>query len=124
MAHADVADRTSLTEAEWNAVRGNIASVAEAETWKAVIHGPINPPAQPEEDQVFLAAAAQTLEGLPFDAGVWGALTEALKASTGRRGKGLFMPLRLALMGTSTGPDMAAILPLIGRDEALKRLRA
>jgi glutamyl-tRNA synthetase len=124
MAHADVADRTSLTEAEWNAVRGNIASVAEAETWKAVIHGPIIPPAQSEEDQVFLAAAAQTLEGLPFDAGVWGALTEALKASTGRKGKGLFMPLRLALMGTSTGPDMAAILPLIGRDEALKRLRA
>jgi glutamyl-tRNA synthetase len=124
MEHADVAGRTSLTQAEWNAVRGNIASVAEAEQWKAMIHGPIVAPAQPEEDRAFLSSAAETLAGLPFDAGVWGALTEALKASTGRKGKALFMPLRLALMGTSTGPDMAAILPLIGRDEALKRLRA
>lgn len=124
MEHAEVAGRTSLTEAEWNAVRGNIASVAEAEQWKAVIHGPINAPAQPEEDRAFLAAAAQTLEGLPFDPGIWGALTDALKASTGRRGKALFMPLRLALTGTSAGPDMALVLPLVGRDEALRRLRA
>jgi glutamyl-tRNA synthetase len=33
------------------------------------------------------------------------------------------MPLRLALTGRPHGPDMAALLPLIGRDEALKRLR-
>jgi glutamyl-tRNA synthetase len=70
-----------------------------------------------------LATAADTLAGLPFDAGVWGALTEALKAATGRKGKPLFMPLRLALTGQPHGPDMAAMLPLIGRDEALARLR-
>jgi glutamyl-tRNA synthetase len=123
MDHAAVAGRTSLTDAEWNAVRGNIASVAEAEQWKAVIHGPIVAPAQPEEDRAYLATAADTLAGLPFDAGVWGALTEALKAATGRKGKPLFMPLRLALTGQPHGPDMAAMLPLIGRDEALARLR-
>jgi glutamyl-tRNA synthetase len=123
MDHASVAGRTSLTEAEWNAVRGNIASVAEAEQWKAVIRGPIAAPAQPDEDRDFLATAADTLAGLPFDAGVWGALTEALKAATGRKGKALFMPLRLALTGQPHGPDMAAMLPLIGRDEALARLR-
>jgi glutamyl-tRNA synthetase len=122
--HAAVADRTGLTEAEWNAVRGNISSVAEAESWKAVIHGPLNAPAPAEEDRAFLAEAATTLEGLPFTPDVWGALTEALKASTGRKGKGLFMPLRLALTGQPHGPDMAAMLPLIGRDEALKRLRS
>jgi glutamyl-tRNA synthetase len=124
MPHADVADRTSLTEAEWNAVRGNIASVAEAEQWKAVIRGPIAATDQPEEDRAYLAAAAETLAGLPFDADVWSKLTEALKASTGRKGKALFAPLRLALMGTPTGPDMATFLPLIGRDEALARLTA
>jgi glutamyl-tRNA synthetase len=124
MPHGDVADRTSLTEAEWNAVRGNIASVAEAEQWKSVIRGPITAPDQPDEDRAYLAAAAETLAALPFDADVWAALTEALKASTGRKGKALFAPLRLALMGTPTGPDMATFLPLIGRDEALARLRA
>lgn len=124
MPHAAVAGRTSLSEAEWNAVRGNIASVAEADSWKPVISGPIVPPEQPEEDRAFLVQAAETLAALPFDAGIWGALTEALKGSTGRKGKALFAPLRLALMGTPTGPDMAALLPLIGRDEALRRLRA
>ena len=49
---------------------------------------------------------------------------QAVKAATGRKGKALFMPLRLALTGQPHGPDMAALLPLIGRDEALKRLGA
>jgi glutamyl-tRNA synthetase len=124
MSHADVAGRTSLTEAEWNAVRGNIGSVAEAERWKAVISGPLQAPAPTEEDRAYLAQAADTLATLPFDAGIWGALTEALKGSTGRKGKPLFAPLRLALTGEATGPDMAALLPLIGRDRALARLRA
>jgi glutamyl-tRNA synthetase len=124
MDHSDVAGRTSLTEAEWIAVRGNIASVAEAEQWKAVIRGPVSAPAQPDEDRAFLATSADTLASLPFDGGVWGALTDALKGSTGRKGKALFMPLRLALTGQPHGPDMAALLPLIGRDEALDRLRA
>jgi glutamyl-tRNA synthetase len=124
MPHSAVAGRISLTEAEWNAVRGNIASVAEAEQWKAVIRGPVTKPAQPDEDRAYLATAADALASLPFDAGVWATLTEALKASTGRKGKALFAPLRLALTGQSNGPDMAALLPLIGRDEALERLRA
>ena len=119
-----VAGRTSLAEAEWNAVRGNIASVADAEKWRTVIHGPLEAPAQPEEDRAFLREAATALEALSFGPSVWNDLTEALKAATGRKGKALFMPLRLALTGQPHGPDMAALLPLIGRDEALKRLTA
>jgi glutamyl-tRNA synthetase len=64
MPHSAVASRTSLTEAEWNAVRGNIASVADAEQWKSVIRGPITAPDQPDEDRAYLAAAAETLAGL------------------------------------------------------------
>ena len=56
--------------------------------------------------------------------GPWPALTAALKAQTGRAGKALFLPLRRALTGRDSGPDMAALLPLIGRDEAVERLRA
>lgn len=122
--HSAVAARTSLTEAEWNAVRGNIASVAEADEWAKVLHGNLETPAQPDEDRAYLKQAASTLETLEFNDGVWGALTEALKSATGRKGKALFMPLRLALTGQPHGPDMAALLPLIGREEALKRLGA
>jgi glutamyl-tRNA synthetase len=55
---------------------------------------------------------------------VWKALTSALGAATGRKGKPLFLPLRLALTGLEHGPDMNALLPLIGRERALERLRA
>jgi len=47
-----------------------------------------------------------------------------LKEATGRKGKALFLPLRLALTGREHGPDMGALLPLIGREEALARLQA
>lgn len=124
MDHAAVAGRTSLSEAEWNAVRGNISSVAEAEKWKAIIHGPIAKPAIPAEDQPYLAEAASLLESLDFGPESWSQLTGRLKEATGRKGKALFQPLRLALLGRETGPDMAAMLPLIGREEALKRLTA
>ncbi|MFN3389109.1 MAG: glutamate--tRNA ligase, partial [Allosphingosinicella sp.] len=46
------------------------------------------------------------------------------KAGSGRSGKALFLPLRRALTGRDSGPEMAALLPLIGRDEAVSRLRA
>jgi glutamyl-tRNA synthetase len=120
--HAAVAGRTRLSEAEWLAVRGNLNSVAEADEWKQVIDGPIAPPAFDDDDRAYLAAAASTLAALDFGPQSWGEMTGALKASTGRKGKALFMPLRLALTGRDHGPDMADLLPLIGREEALKRL--
>lgn len=121
--HAAVAGRTSLTEAQWNAVRGNIASLAEAEQWKPVFTGPIAAPEMPDDDRAFLAEAAGKLEALPFGPDSWSALTNALQEQTGRKGRALFLPLRRALIGREQGPDMATMLPLIGRDEALRRLR-
>jgi glutamyl-tRNA synthetase len=52
----------------------------------------------------------------------WGQLTAALKDSTGRKGKALFLPLRQALTGMDHGPDMGELLPLIGEAEARARL--
>ena len=63
-------------------------------------------------------------QDLPFDAAIWRTLTEALKGETGRKGKPLFLPLRRALTGLDHGPDMSLLLPLIGREEALRRLQA
>jgi len=121
--HAMVAGRTSLSPAEWLAVRGNISSVAEADEWKAVINGPLAPAPAAAEDEAFLATAAETLASLDFGPDAWSQLTSALKDKTGRKGKALFMPLRLALTAREHGPDMGAMLPLIGREEALLRLR-
>lgn len=120
--YAAVADRVTLSEPEWLAVRGNLATLAEAEGWAPVFRGEAGAEPQPE-DVPFLEEAAAILETLPMGPDSWAELTAALKERTGRKGRALFMPLRLALTGRDQGPDMAALLPLIGRERALARLR-
>ncbi|MFM5884965.1 MAG: glutamate--tRNA ligase [Novosphingobium sp.] len=108
-----------MGEAAWEAIRPNLAHIGEAADWWQVVTGPIAAPALAEDDKAFLREAASILARTGAD---WAALTGALKESTGRKGKALFLPLRLALTGREHGPDMAALLPLIGTDEALRRL--
>lgn len=108
----------------WAAIQGNLTRIEDAAHWQAVITGPIAPPAIDPQDIAYLQTAAQTLESLPFSADIWSTLTSALKASTGRKGRALFMPLRLALTAEAHGPEMTTLLPLIGRDQALTRLHA
>jgi glutamyl-tRNA synthetase len=87
-----------------------------------VIQGPIDAPETDEETRAFLTAAAAVAATLDWASDPWSALTAALKESTGRKGKTLFLPLRQALTGMDHGPDMKALLPLIGREQALARL--
>lgn len=108
--------------AAWEAIRPNLDSLAQAADWWRIVTGPIDAPEVEAEDRDFLVAAHAALSELGFDDMVWRALTDRLKGETGRKGKGLFLPLRRALTGLDHGPDMALFLPLIGRDEALRRL--
>ncbi|MDI3308866.1 MAG: glutamate--tRNA ligase, partial [Acetobacteraceae bacterium] len=94
----------------------------EARTWWEVVHGTVVPPVQEGEGE-FLRTALATLPPEPWDETTWPAWTEALKQATGRKGKALFLPLRLALTGEEHGPDLKSLLPLIGRDRAVQRLR-
>jgi len=111
-----------MSEAAWEAVRPNLAHIGEAADWWGVVTGPIAPAPLADDERDFVRQAGAELAGLDWGEGIWAALTGALKATTGRKGKALFLPLRLALTGREHGPDMAALLPLIGRDEALRRL--
>ncbi|GAB7553232.1 glutamate--tRNA ligase [Novosphingobium sp. 11B] len=113
-----------MDAAAWEAIRPNLAKVGEAADWWAVVTGPVATAELSDEDRAFCAQAAEVLAGLEWGEGIWKALTGALKDATGRKGKALFLPLRQALTGMEHGPDMGALLPLIGRDAALERLRA
>jgi glutamyl-tRNA synthetase len=113
-----------MGEGAWETIRPNLAHIGEAADWWQVVTGPIAPPELPDEDRAFAHRAGEVLAGLAWDEAVWKALTGALKDETGRKGKALFLPLRLALTGREHGPDMAALLPLIGREAALARLAA
>jgi len=110
----------AMTEAGWTAVRSNLSTLAEAADWQAVIEGPV--PAAADENGDFRREAAALLSGIEWDQDVWARWVGVLKAETGRKGKALFQPLRLALTGRDHGPEMAGLLPLIGRDAALERL--
>jgi glutamyl-tRNA synthetase len=112
-----------MTAADWEALRPNLTRVDEAADWWEILHGHVEPAAA-EEDRAFLAAAAETAGRIGWSEAPWKELTAALKAETGRGGKTLFLPLRRALTGRDSGPEMAALLPLIGREETVSRLRA
>jgi glutamyl-tRNA synthetase len=88
-----------------------------------VIEGPISSETAPE-DAAFFAESAVIAAEIDWLADPWHELTGRLKEATGRKGKSLFLPLRRALTGHDHGPDMAALLPLIGRDRAIERLAA
>ncbi len=109
------------TEAFWLAVRGNLAKFGDVETWRQVTDGSITP-AIGAGDRDFISAARALLPPAPWDTGTWKIWTEAVKAASGRKGKELFMPLRLALTGLDHGPELAQLLPLIGRERSLSRL--
>lgn len=124
--YAAVADRlkalrADLGEAFWLTVRDNLGKLSDAVGWARVAAGKITPVVA-AEDRDFLQAAADLLPEEPWDDATWGAWCEAVKAATGRKGKPLFLPLRLALTGLDHGPEMKRLLPLIGRRNTSARL--
>ena len=125
---AVVADRLAAlgvdgpdAEAFWLAVRGNVARLEDAADWRGVVEGEIAPVV---EDRAYLVLAAERLPEAPWDQTTWGEWTKALKAETGRKGRDLYHPLRLALTGRDPGRSSPPLLPLIGRARALFRLSA
>jgi glutamyl-tRNA synthetase len=106
-------------EAFWEAVRGNLAVLADAETWWRVVSGPLQPVI---EDGALCRAAAKLLPPEPWNEETWPLWSSAVKEATGTKGKALFQPLRLALTGEAHGPELKHLLPLIGRDRAYARL--
>jgi glutamyl-tRNA synthetase len=123
--YAAVAGRlpAGMDAAGWEAIRPNLNRIDEAAGWWAVVEGAVSAAIAPE-DRAYLAQAADAAAAIDWNESAWKALTAALGAATGRKGKALFLPLRLALTGREHGPDMNALLPLIGKARAVERLRA
>lgn len=129
LAYADVKDRLSekgvsgpaeLLEPFWNTVRENIDLFDEVSVWWACVEGPIDPVI---EDMDFATSAAELLPEGEWSDETWGSWTKAVKEKTGTSGKSLFMPLRLALTAKSHGPELKYLLPLMGREKVMCRLK-
>ncbi|MFP4519821.1 MAG: glutamate--tRNA ligase [Oceanicaulis sp.] len=124
MDYGQVRDRLAEMDADggeafWRAVRPNLTRLKDAAEWRRLVDGPVEPVI---EDADFAAEAAALLPADPLGPESWSEWTGAVKEKTGRKGKQLFMPLRLALTGQPRGPEMSELLPLIGAKTAKKRL--
>lgn len=109
-------------EAFWKSVQANIVVLPDVKDWwhitREAIGGVIA-----ENDRDFITLAADVLPPEPWTTATWDAWINALKAKTDRKGKDLFMPLRLALTAREHGPELKTLLPLIGRNRVLARLK-
>jgi glutamyl-tRNA synthetase len=110
-----------LDESFWEAVRPNIGRLDDIKSWWEVANGPVEPVI---EDEEYTAQAAELLPPEPWDENTWQSWTSAIKDSTGRKGKDLFMPLRQAITGMNHGPELGVLLPLIGAAEVEQRLKS
>ncbi|MEM1317660.1 MAG: glutamate--tRNA ligase [Pseudomonadota bacterium] len=106
----------------WETIRANLTIFGDVRDWVPVVRDGFLGALADVEDHEFLSTAAELLPAEPWGDDVWKVWTTALKDETGRKGRGLFMPLRKALTGSEHGPELAALLPLIGRQETLRRL--
>jgi len=106
-------------ETFWQAVKGNLAVLADAKLWWEVVSGALQPVI---EDAKLCREAAALLPPEPWDETTWSTWSSAVKQATGAKGKALFQPLRLALTGREHGPELKHLLPLIGRARTAARL--
>ncbi|HMH65959.1 MAG TPA: glutamate--tRNA ligase [Rhizomicrobium sp.] len=120
MPYGAVAGRVPQGEAFWEAIKPNLAKLSDVEEMVRLVNGPVTPVI---EDAALAAKAAALLPPEPWDEATWGAWTKAVSAETGAKGRGLFHPLRLALTGLEHGPELKKLLPLIGRDKSMARLK-
>lgn len=104
-------------EAFWRVASHNIDRLDDLGHWADLCLNGAEPVIEPE-DAEFVATALALLPEPPFGPETWGEWTAQVKAATGRKGRGLFMPLRKALTGQAHGPEMADLLPLLHRVRA------
>ncbi len=111
-----------ISEDFWRAVSPNIDKIADIAPWEKICFSDeifsLN-----DDDRAFCRKAAELMPAGDFDETTFSAWTAAVKENTGRKGKELFHPLRLALTGCEQGPELKMLLPVLGRQRTITRLQ-
>lgn len=119
----DLGIADDLAQKVWEATKSNIEKFSEIKIWADIARGKTTPVVA-DDDKQFIATALELLPSGEYDETTWGAWTKAIKDATGRKGKTLFMPLRLALTGLDHGAELKTLLPIIGEANARNYLGA
>ncbi|MEO6198920.1 MAG: glutamate--tRNA ligase, partial [Sphingomicrobium sp.] len=123
---AAVANRLPVgaSQADWLLLRPNLKRLSDFADWYRVIDGEVNVPALGHDERLLVRDAAALARDIEWGPDSWRTLTATLKERTGRKGRDLFHPLRLALTALDSGPEMAGLLERIGKDRVIARLEA
>lgn len=110
-----------MNEEFWMAIRPNMRSIIDAKTWWDICHNykkvELN-----KSDKELLSVAKDLMSEFEITETTWKDWTNKIKEKTNKSGKELYMPLRLVLTGTEHGPELSNLLPLIGKDEIMRRI--
>jgi glutamyl-tRNA synthetase len=112
------------TEEDWELLRPNLASVSDFADWLPVLHREIEPVELGHEERAVVREAAAIAAGLDWSSEPWKRLTEQVKVRTGQKGRALFHPLRAAISGLDSGPELAGLVERIGKERVVRRLEA
>ena len=120
MPYANIKSRINVDEKFWNIVKPNLNIVSDIQNWENICNQKVTPII---EDKNLTDIAASILPPEPWSENTFSAWMNELKAQSGKKGKDLFHPIRKALTAQDNGPELKLLLPLIGREKSLKRLR-
>jgi glutamyl-tRNA synthetase len=122
--YSAVADRLpgNATEEDWLLLRPNLQRLEDFAGWYEVLHGETDPPELSHDERLLVRDAAAVAEKLDWLAEPWRALTDELKRTSAKKGRELFHPLRLALTGRESGPEMAGLVARMGKERVVRRL--
>jgi glutamyl-tRNA synthetase len=126
MDFAEVRERVpdDATQQDWEIVRPNLTRVSEFADWLPVLRGDVELPDLGHDERALVREAAAIAEGIDWSSEPWRRLTDGVKAATGQKGRALFHPLRLAISGRDSGPEMAGLVERIGKERVVRRLNA
>jgi len=116
-----IKDRVDITPPLWSLVRGNIEKLSELDEWKDLLYGARTFPSEAPD---FIQEALKSLPQDPWDETTFKTWADGLKETTGRKGRDLFMPLRLALTGQDHGPELKDLIVVMGRPQVVARLQS
>jgi len=128
---ADISNRYDWIQKIISATRGNIDYLAQITDHVGIF---CNETIEFENDQareiveaegvqeVLKAFREKVTEAETIDLEFAKTVFKAVQKDTGAKGKGLFMPIRVALTGQSHGPEMPDIIQILGKDGMVNRL--
>ena len=114
-------NKGSFNKEFWDCIKNNISNISEVFEWIRVVDDNINIEIDTENE--YLNVAQDLLPNEPWNIETWDQWILKIKEKTERKGKDLFMPIRLALTGKTKGPELNKLILLMGYNKVVERLK-